>query len=735
MELKELEGNISKEIIDFYIESGVRELYPPQKDAIGSGVLKGENLIVAIPTASGKTLIAELTMLKSLEKGGKALYIVPLRALASEKYRRFKEFEKFGIRVGISTGDYESNDERLGDYDILVATSEKVDSLIRNGVGWIEELSVVVIDEIHLINSADRGPTLEITISRFRRMNQNIQILGLSATIGNAHEIADWLGAKLVLSDWRPVDLFDGVYLNDTIYFDKGAFEDKRVINGRTKDPTLSLVGDAIEEGGQCLVFANTRRNSQLYAKKISKFLGNHLKNDGKREEAAKIISEIDDTEFSSLLAQTVRSGVAFHHAGLSNEHRRVIEENFKDGTLRVLTCTPTLAAGVNLPARRVIITSYRRYTSNYGLQPIPVLDYKQMSGRAGRPGLDPYGEAIAISKSEQEQEYLFENYIRAEPENMWSKLGTENALRSHVLSTIVGFAKNFEELLEFFSTTFFAHQQDLWRIEDLLRGVLQFLEEKEFIYTIEVATNQRFLSNSVEFKRAEEYLNKEYALSPTELGKLVSRLYIDPLSASMMIEGLEKTRNFEGDLTFLHIVCLTPDMKTIYLRKGEDLILSNLLNSNEKLFHHLDGLAVDDWILSSLKTALLLRDWIEERAEKEICGKYNIGPGDLYNRVETSEWLLRSMSSIAGYLKISYSAKIKDLSMRIRDGIKEELLGLVSLSSVGRVRARALYNAGYRSLEDLRTAKIKELSNIKGIDVKIASSILRQLNGEIEDQ
>lgn len=734
MYLTSLRKKLSDEIIDFYINDGIKELYPPQEDAISKGVLDGENLVVAIPTASGKTMIAELAMLNSVKDGGKAIYIVPLRALAGEKYERFKKFEKFGLNIGLSLGDYEIRDERLGDNDIIVATSEKVDSFLRNNAEWLNELSIMVIDEIHLINDPNRGPTLEIIINRLKRLNRNIQTIGLSATIGNAEEIADWLDSKLILSEWRPIKLFNGVFLDDSIYFENNCldnhnFEDRsyynrprykkvKISDKKNTDKVVVLVEDIIKNGGQTLVFANTRKNSERYAKRISDYLQIRglIDFDKRIDDLSGKIREIDDTDISQTLSRIASSGVAFHHAGLSNNHRKMIENGFKDGILKVIVATPTLAAGVNLPARRVIISSYRRYNPNFGNVPIPVLDYKQMAGRAGRPGLDPFGEAIAISKSEDELDFIFENYIFADPEEIWSKLGTENALRSHILSTITGFARSLDEVLDFLSTTFFAYQNDLWKIDTIVRNTILFLEENGFI----------------DF----DNFNDEKTFHPTDLGRLVSRLYIDPLSASIMTNKLklleQEQANLENqdiDLAYIHIVCMTPDMQKIYLSKNEDLKLYEFIRSNQELFPYLNlDDEVDDWILASLKTALVIKEWIDEKKEKDICKKYNIGPGDLANIIDTAEWLVRSLYSIAYYLNYPHMFDILNLSVRVRKGAKKELVDLIRLKNIGRVRARRLYEAGYKSIDDLKKASIDDLSQIKGISVSLASSILKQL-------
>ena len=214
--MKVSELGVDPRVVDLLREQGIEALYPPQADAVPFA-LAGENLVLAIPTASGKSLIAYLAILRSVLKGGKALYIVPLRALASEKYADLKAFEALGISVAMSVGDYDSVDPNLEKQDVLVATSERADSLLRHRADWLTKLTVVVADEVHLINDADRGPTLEVTLAKMRQVNPKLQIIALSATIRNSAELAAWLKAEHVWSDWRPVPLKSGVMYNGTV--------------------------------------------------------------------------------------------------------------------------------------------------------------------------------------------------------------------------------------------------------------------------------------------------------------------------------------------------------------------------------------------------------------------------------------------------------------------------------------------------------------------------------------
>ena len=230
---------ISGHLKEYYQKTGISDLYPPQAECIQKGMFDRKNLLVAIPTASGKTLIAEMAMHHHIARSGKCLYIVPLKALASEK---FDEFSRKNVRVGISTGDLDRRDDSLGKNDIIVATSEKVDSLIRNNTPWLRDISLLVVDEVHLIDSPDRGATLEMVITKMRYRNPDMQIIALSATIGNPGVLARWMDAELVTSEWRPVDLRQGVFYNGKIRF----HEVSRPVENVSKFEDLNLCVDTI---------------------------------------------------------------------------------------------------------------------------------------------------------------------------------------------------------------------------------------------------------------------------------------------------------------------------------------------------------------------------------------------------------------------------------------------------------------------------------------------------------
>jgi helicase len=692
-------------------EHGIENLYPPQDEALGP-ILDGKNLVLSIPTASGKSLVAYMAILHRRlhdETPGKALYIVPLRALASEKYEELKEFQSLGLRVAIATGDLDDQDDRLGHYDVIVATSEKMDSLLRHRVAWLRNVRTIVADEVHLINDAGRGPTLEVLLARFRGLNPDAQIVALSATIKNSKQLAAWLGAELVESAWRPTPLKKGVLFGRAITFDDNS---QRVLTHESADMVVDLVLDMIAEKGQCLVFVNTRRSAEAVAKKLAKPVARALGLEDKSILAA-LAKDVDDGEPSLSgrhLSELVAHGVAFHTAGLSSHQRKLVESQFRAGKIKVICATPTLAAGVNTPARRVIIRDVWRYEANLGNTPLPVLEVQQMMGRAGRPRYDPYGEAVLLAKSDDERETLVKSYIEAETEPITSKLGSEPALRVHVLASIAsGFTPNRALLDKFLDSTFYAHQGETWLIKARLEEVLRFLIDNDFV----VVNGQE--------------------LRPTRFGKRASDLYIDPLSALTLRRAIEATKKRDSVSTFafLHAISSTVDIASLFLRQKDDWVLQKAAEVEEEvLLGPHESHSYEDF-LSHVKTATLLEDWIEETPMEQLEEKYAVGPGDLRNKVDIAEWLAHAMRELARLLHYDTAQELNQLPLRLEAGAKKEILPLIELEGVGRVRARILWNSGYKSLALLRKARVEELARLPSFGEKLARNLKRQVGGE----
>jgi helicase len=717
---------VPEAVKEILIRNGLSTLYPPQEEAIKAHALKGQNLVLASPTASGKTLVAELCALKHvLERNGKVLYLSPLRALANEKFDEFKKYTVLKksngrpVRVGISTGDFDSSDPWLERYDIIVTTNEKADSLLRHRAKWMDEISLVVADEVHLLNEPERGPTLEVVLARLLQINPDTQLLVLSATVKNADELADWLKADYITTEWRPVTLKEGVvWQNEIIFKDGSAVK----VDKHSKDPAINLAAHIVKLGGQALIFASTRKNAVGHAKKAASEMEPLLSKPMKRtleNLSEQIASTGEHTRLGDALAEVVRNGVAFHHAGLGGAHRKIIEDAFREGKIKVLTATPTLAFGVNLPARMVIIHDYRRYEPGYGFYPISVLEYKQMAGRAGRPKYDKVGEAVLIAKTDDERDYLMQSYVLAQPERIWSKLAVERILRPHVLATIAAnYAQTEQGVYEFFGKTFYAYQYAPEAIQKVIAKILKFLYDEDMIDVV----GEKILA--------------------TKFGRRISELYIDPVSGVIIRDAFRHKPAMLSDTSFLQMVAHTPDMvprTRPYSDEFDELALFADSHRDELFFpvpNEWDDRIAYEEFLAEAKAAMVMNAWIDERTEDEIIERFRVQPGDLYRLIETGKWLLHASHELAVLFgQKEYLPPLDALLSRIEKGVKKELLPLVKLEGIGRVRARYLYSSGLKTIEDLKRVPLDDLMKIPLIGSQVAKKIKEQVGGFVKTE
>ena len=635
--------------VDHVAEAGIRELYPPQAAAVDAGICRGANVVAAIPTASGKTFIAELALMTA---DGPGLYVCPLRALAREKYETFAALP--GVDAAISTGDFDATGEELAGHDVVVATSEKVDSAIRNGATWVDDLACVVVDEVHLLDAERRGPTLEVTLATLRRRISDLQVVALSATVDNPEEIADWLDATLVESEWRPVDLRTGVCVGGHVVFDDGTERDVPVdANGRDVDDpsqdqgpddtavTAALVADTVADGGQCLAFVRSRAEAAALAEHLADAgLAEAM---GIEDDAARVAADaadIDGTLTGRQLADCLRSGVAFHHAGLRAGHRTVVERGFRERSIACICATPTLAAGVNVPARRVVVRDQRRYTGS-SMEWLPTLEVHQMCGRAGRPGLDPHGEAVLVGEPATRAE-LVARYVEGDPEAVESTLADPASLRTHVLSAIAtGFAGTEAEILDVFDGTFYAREAGAGGLADAVAVAVDDLVDAGMV-------------------RRETGGVDAYRLVATPVGETTSRQYVRPETGERIVEGLHTAAEMASatTLTAFEIVCDTPDMQDTYLGNRERAEMYSFADNNAAALTTRMGEADDfeGW-LEAVKTARILDEWIGGATVEELVEAYRIGPGDLDSRVERAEWLLSAAEALGDTIEVSVPA------------------------------------------------------------------------------
>ena len=717
-----------KEYLDELLKSlKYDSLYPPQELALSKGVMNGNNVLVTTPTSSGKTLIGLMGMINILNKGKKVVYLTPLKALATEKFNEFKVitdlscFRNRRVNIGISTGDYDSSGSELVDKDVIILTNEKMDSILRHDPNWIYDVGLFIIDEIHLLTERERGPTLEIILTKIKLMPQKPQIIGISATISNSDEVAEWLTCEPIQSNWRPTELIEGVYnygkvtMNDGTNYDI----DNIGISDNSNSGITSLAMDSItKDGGQSLVFAETRKRTVSLAKKTSEIAAKFLDKTSiklAQKTGVEILKEGDDTELNRTLSSTVAKGVGFHHAGLGAKSRQIVEKAFRNGIVKILFATPTLAAGVNLPARRVIITSIFRYDYQYGGNvPMSVLQYKQICGRAGRPAYDKYGEAIIIADSRTNPEDLYNHFVLGVPEPIVSQLMDERALRVHVLGVIASKPKMLKsELLYFFEQTFLSKYQGNQIISFEIESLLTYLSDEKLI------------------------IMRNDLLIATKFGKRISLLYIDPKTGIQFknnldtysgnkhnIHDINSNKHENNVINFLYWICDCYDFyPKLTLRQNETEYFQRLFRK-----HNLGSYGLSN-IDYTLKNLVILLEWIDESSEGNLNEKIGVEPGDLHRMVETTYWLLYCLYEIAKLIeRKDLLPEINILRIRIRHGVKSELIPLIQLEGIGRIRARSLYRAGITDVAMIEKISESKLGSIPKIGVKLARKLKSQI-------
>ena len=471
-----------------------------------------------------------------------------------------------------------------------------------------------------------------------------------------------------------------------------------------SKDQTINLCLKTINSlKKQVLIFNNSKRSSESTAEKIAEKIVNPENEEELKKISEQILSTLSTPTKQCLkLAKCIKKGVAFHHSGLLPKQREIIENEFKKGIIKIISSTPTLAAGLNLPAYKVIIKDYKRY-SQRGFVDIPILEYHQMSGRAGRHKEDKIGKTILNINNENEKEKVIEKYIFGKPEEIISKLAVEPTLKIYILSLIaMNIINTKEEIKEFFSNTFYAKQyRDLEALTFNIFRIINILIDYNFI-------NQE----------------DDYFVA-TQIGKKISELYLNPDTANYFLNHLKNFSkkfnskyNIKYDIySLIHFISKSIEMKPLFrISKSEEEKYSQRLEEIQDFLEIKFDPYNDDFseFLSSLKTTDILIDWINEIQENIISEKYSITPGELNYKIGIIDWLLYSLEELSILKKeIFLKNQIKKIRTRFKYGIKEELIPLITLKGIGKIRARKLFMNGIRTLDDLKKVNFEKLKTI----------------------
>ncbi|XP_012415350.1 helicase POLQ-like isoform X1 [Trichechus manatus latirostris] len=734
--------SLPSKVRDLYVQfKGIEKLYEWQHTCLTlNSVQERKNLIYSLPTSGGKTLVAEILMLQELLCRRKdVLMILPYVAIVQEK---ISGLSTFGMELGFFVEEYAGSKGRFPPVkrrekkSLYIATIEKGHSLVNSLIETerISNLGLVVVDELHMIGAGSRGAVLEMTLAKILYTNKTTQIIGMSATLNNVEDLQEFLQAEYYTNQFRPVELKEYLKINDEIHEVDSKAENgitfSRLLNYKYSDTLkkmdpdrlVALVTEVIPNYS-CLVFCPTKKNCENVAEMICKFLSKeYLKHREKEKcEVIKNLKNIGGGNLCPVLKRTIPFGVAYHHSGLTSDERKLLEEAYSTGVLCLFTCTSTLAAGVNLPARRVILRA--PYVAKEFLKRN---QYKQMIGRAGRAGIDTVGESILILQEKDKQQVL--ELINSPLENCYSHLVQEftKGIQTLFLSLIgLKIATNLSDIYHFMSGTFLGVQQKILLKEKSLWEItvesLSYLTEKGLLQKDTI-------------RKAEKEV--EYNFHITKLGRASFKGMIDLAYCGILYRDLKK--GLEGLVleSLLHLIYLiTPyDMVFLYdpdwmiyfrqfsqLSPAEQKVAALVGVSESFIGKKASGQAikkkVDKDIVNRLYLSFILNTLLKETNIWSVSEKYNMPRGYIQNLLtgaaSFSSCVLHFCEELEEFWV--YRALLVELTKKLTYCVKAELIPLMEVTGVLEGRAKQLYNAGYKSLMHLANANPEVL--IKTVD------------------
>lgn len=729
---------IPQDIVEIWRREEGDQLLDVQSLAIEKfGLLEGTSLLISAPSSSGKTFVGELAAIASYYKGKKTIFLVPMKAIAEEKYIDFKrKYQTFGIRVAISTHDRTLSDESIlaGYFDIAIIIFEKMNSLITQNPAVLNSCGLVVVDELQLLNDPARGSELEILLTKIKLIKEEepeqFQFLGLSAVLGDLNRFDEWLGARHCCTKTRPLELHEGVLstdgrlrvrnFNNSIEFQEAI---PMIASIKVPDgvPQSRMDGQVLEEsiverlvvlckhylgmGKRVLIFRKWRNLTRETAQRLTQRLSSPA-----ATEAIQALADVESTNSREALIRCLGVGIAFHNSDLSAEERLIVENEFRDikGQIQVVCSTSTLAMGVNLPASVTIIADTLKPDPKAELfheVPVTAAEYKNMAGRAGRTRFKEEGISVLLSNSIAESTRYWQQYVKGRLDKLAPAL-TNNDLRKVLLSVFAsGLCNSVEEAQEFLlaSYTGFMH----WNNSAKLR--------EPFLQTVQKVCGD--LEKQDLLKRTEEA-----GLAATPLGLLCAASGVNVNSFIMLRQMLDRI-----DVTNWHVwEVLFP---CLHCRELADILRiqikipypSEVWMALEKLDpQHRESLCAwsarvadgPDGVVKRVQASLMLHDWINGREMVQIENQYTapgrdrILSGGVRSIAENVAWMVQTLCRIAAALKYDteFVEALHILSERVARGVQEEGIALhrLGVQGVTRTTIRRLIEAGYGSLDKI---------------------------------
>ncbi|KAK0746159.1 P-loop containing nucleoside triphosphate hydrolase protein [Schizothecium vesticola] len=754
---------LPRELVANFAALGIKNIYPWQKQCLsGPGLLRGErNLVYSAPTGGGKSLVADVLMLRRVfeDREAKAILVLPYVALVQEKVRWLRNIvngisrekhlgqklpegnlwatraDKDTLRVvGFYSGTKVKS--KWADFDVAVCTIEKANSLINTAIDdrSIPKLRAVVLDECHMIDDGFRGYLLELLATKLLCLDQVLQIVAMSATLTNIGLLQTWLRGHSYETMYRPIPMEEHLVYDGKVYpasttssllktvsqLDRQSqTQPTRTITPSThkelKDPVMNavvaLANETVRAGYGALIFSSSRAGCEADAVLISRVIpAFHEADPVTQEKRAELLSDLrsSGTGLDPKLEQTIPSGVAFHHAGLTTEERELIASAYDAGVLKVCVATCSLAAGINLPARRVILHNARMGRDLVG----PAM-LRQMRGRAGRKGKDEVGETYLCCRQADLEAVV--DLMNAELPEVSSCLIAEGRriLRALLEVVAIKLATSRESLDDYVSKTLLACTADPVDLQASVEESLADLQKKEFI-TIDKFGN----------------------FEATKLGKAIVASALDPEDGIFIHDELKKALQafvLDGEM---HVLCtFTPPVQDLsFVTVNWRVFWNEMQKLGESDLRAMGFLGIKPVMLEKMLRggnlkentpeekqqarryyrfymALQLRDLCNEMPIHRVAQKYDMPRGSVQTLAQTCEGFAAGMIKFCENMDWgAMAAALNHFTDRLKAGARSDLLSLAKITFVKSRTARIFWDNGFKSVAAVANADLKEL-------------------------
>jgi len=650
-------------------------LLPVQEAAVQRyDLFEGRSLVISSPTSSGKTFVGEMAAMRAAFAGKRVLYLTPLRALAEEKYETFHaRYSAYGVKVAVATRDRREFDRDIaqGDFHLAVLVYEKLSQLLVRHLHLLRNVALVVVDELQMLGDPERGPGLELSLTKLLSSTPRPQLLGLSAVLREAQDVAEWLEADLLLQDERPVELYQGVLLDGRFHYkaynsgEEGEERLATVDTGDSQEVLRANVSHLVQQGEQVLIFLKRKRDTVQCALALAESLQLPPAQD-----ALAALESLEETALKAQLRVALAGGVAFHHADLTPEERALVEAHYRQGGLRIITCTTTLAFGVNLPASTVFLEGSKWDTdkrTGAALEiPLSWAEYENISGRAGRLGFhEQFGRSVMIATNQFQADLLWRSYVMEEQEQFTPAPGQEG-LVDRILNLIASHTcLNTDELHTFLKLTYLGFQQRNEPISSLPSPATAVESALATLIRMQLVS-----------------MGEDGRLEASTLGEVAARKGIRAATAVKLARFFAAAQGREvRELELFYLLGLTEDGKKMYVPlspvEHRSRTYQEMAGEWQRQHSSVSGEELERLITARMlptaqearaaKLAFLLLGWTGGDALAGLESRFQCYAGTINTVVDTVSWLVDAAAEIAQVLGWTPATQLSELAERVR--------------------------------------------------------------------